>query len=126
MLTPNYTKEVKLDLLKDSSVTEAHKEKPRGQVVLELTYAPFREQSDFSGQLNGSARKDSTFDRGTSNISQTGAGMLLVNVQGASDVEGSRHNNPYVLIIFRGERKKSKVIIHEQFPFCVVIPLFPF
>ena len=108
---PNEVKEVTLDLLKDTSISDVNK-KHRGQLFLELTYAPFREDSlSFSGVLDGYSRKDSVMDRALSNISTTSAtGLLLVTVQGAQDVEGSRHNNPYVLIIFRGETKKSKVV----------------
>lgn len=111
MLVPNEAKEVTLDLLKDTGVSDVGK-KQRGQLFLELTYAPFREDNDsFSGILDGYSKKDSVMDRALSNISTTGAsGLLLVTVQGAQDVEGSRHNNPYALIIFRGETKKSKVV----------------
>lgn len=107
VLTPNVAKEVTLDLLKDTSISVPGNKKQRGQLFLELKYAPFREDSDSSsGTLD---RKQSIMDRAVSNISASGAGLLLVTVQGAHDVEGSKHNNPYVLIIFRGETKKSKV-----------------
>lgn len=115
MLAPNETKEVTLDLLKDTSImqSDAGNKKQRGQLFLELTYAPFREDNDsFSGLLDGYSRKDTEMDRAISNISTSGAGLLLVTVQAAQDVEGSRHNNPYVLVIFRGETKKSKVIFN--------------
>ncbi|KAL1553218.1 synaptotagmin-3-like [Salvia divinorum] len=116
-LVANEVKEVTLDLLKDTSISDANK-KQRGQLVLELTYALFREDNDsFSGSLNGYSRKDRVMDRAMSNTSTTGApGLLLVNVQGAQDVEGSRHNNPYVLIIFRGETKKSKMLRKTRNP----------
>ncbi|KAG6412708.1 hypothetical protein SASPL_125393 [Salvia splendens] len=116
-LVANEVKEVTLDLMKDTSISEANK-KQRGQLFLELTYAPFREDNDsFSGALNGYSRKDSVMDRAMSNTSTTGApGLLLVTVQGAHDVEGSRHNNPYVLIIFRGETKKSKMLRKTRNP----------
>lgn len=118
MLAPNETKEVTLDLLKDTSITsDAGNKKQRGQLFLELTYAPFREDNDsFSGLLDGYSRKDSMMDRAISNISTTGAGLLLVTVQAAQDVEGSRHNNPYVLVIFRGETKKSKMLKKTRDP----------
>lgn len=111
MLIPNEPKEVTLDLLKDTSVTDPNNKKQRGQLFLELKYAPFREDDSFSGLLDSYTRKDSIMDREPSNISTTGAGLLLVTVQGAHDVEGSRHNNPYVVLIFRGETKKSKVCL---------------
>ncbi|XP_047956116.1 synaptotagmin-3-like [Salvia hispanica] len=116
-LVPNEVKEVTLDLLKDTSISDVNK-KHRGQLFLELTYAPFREDSlSFSGVLDAYSRKDSVMDRALSNISATSAtGLLLVTVQGAQDVEGSRHNNPYVLIIFRGETKKSKMLRKTRNP----------
>ncbi|GER51268.1 calcium-dependent lipid-binding family protein [Striga asiatica] len=131
MLAPNEPKQVTLDLLKDTNITETHNKKQRGKILLELVYAPFREDSaNFSGLLEGFNREDSLFNRAPSNISQTGAGLLLVNVQGAHDVEGSRHNNPYVVIIFRGETKKSKVMMkktrnplwNEEFQFLLEEP----
>ncbi|KAH6804026.1 Calcium-dependent lipid-binding family protein [Perilla frutescens var. frutescens] len=118
-LAPNEMKEATLDLLKDTSIISDHgNKKHRGQLFLELTYAPFREDNDsFSGILDGGyMKKDSIMDRALSNISSTGAGLLLVTVQGAHDVEGSRHNNPYVLIIFRGETKKSKMVKKTRDP----------
>ncbi|XP_057798945.1 synaptotagmin-3 isoform X1 [Salvia miltiorrhiza] len=117
MLMPNEAKQVTLDLLKDTGISDVNK-KQRGQLFLELTYAPFREDNDsFSGILDGYSRKDSVMDRALSNISTTGAaGLLLVTVQGAQDVEGSRHNNPYALIIFRGETKKSKMMRKTRNP----------
>ncbi|GFP95988.1 synaptotagmin-3 [Phtheirospermum japonicum] len=117
LLTPNEPREATLDLLKDTNVTDPRNKKQRGRIVLELIYAPFREDSDgFSGLLDGYTRKDSVFDRAPSNLSQTGTGLLLVTVQGAHDVEGSRHNNPYVLVIFRGETKKSKMVRKTRNP----------
>ncbi|KAL1535983.1 synaptotagmin-3-like [Salvia divinorum] len=114
---PNEVKEATLDLLKDTSISDVNK-KQRGQLFLELSYAPFREDSiSFSGVLDGYSRKGSVMDRALSNISTTSAaGLLLVTVQGAQDVEGSRHNNPYVLIIFRGETKKSKMLRKTRNP----------
>ncbi|KAL6552842.1 hypothetical protein OROHE_008206 [Orobanche hederae] len=112
LLMPNEPKQVTLDLLKDTNIADPRNKKQRGQILLELTYAPFREDSDgVSGVLLDSyIRKDSLFDR------EMGSGLLLVTVQGAYDVEGSRHNNPYVLIIFRGETKKSKMMRKTRNP----------
>ncbi|KAL3649702.1 hypothetical protein CASFOL_006105 [Castilleja foliolosa] len=119
LLKPNEPKEATLDLLKDTNLTDPRNKKQRGHIVLELTYAPFREDSDgFSGLLEGYSIKDIVYDRAPSNLSQTGsgAGLLLVTVQGAHDVEGLRHNNPYVLLIFRGETKKSKMVRKTRNP----------
>ena len=38
-----------------------------------------------------------------------GAGLLSVKIQGATSVEGKRHSNPYAVMHFRGEKKKTKV-----------------
>ncbi|XP_073293313.1 synaptotagmin-3-like isoform X2 [Primulina huaijiensis] len=117
LLTPNVPTEATLDLLKDTSISAPRSKKLRGQILLELTYAPFREDLHiFSGILEGYGRKDSITDGASGNGSPKGAGLLLLSVQGAHDVEGSRHNNPYVLIIFRGETKKSKMIKRTRNP----------
>lgn len=109
-LTPNETKEVTLDLLKSINISEDKSKKQRGQIVLELTYAPFKDDIDlFSGPLSPYMRKKSGIDTKSGNSSPRGAGLLMVTVYGAQDVEGSRHNNPYVSIILRGEKRKSKV-----------------
>ncbi|KAL2525852.1 Synaptotagmin-3 [Abeliophyllum distichum] len=117
LLTPNETKELILDLLKNTSITDPQNKKQRGQITVELTYAPFRDfLESFSSCLDGIARNDSQLNRASSSVSPKGAGLLLLSVQGAQDVEGSRHNNPYVLVIFRGERKKSKMIRKTRNP----------
>lgn len=109
VLTPQEPKEFTLDLLKNTNISDPQK-KHRGKVVVELTYAPFREDSNgFSGLLDGFTRKESESDRPYGNESPSGAGVLMVTVQGAEDVEGEHHNNPYALVLFRGEAKKSKV-----------------
>ncbi|CAI9772993.1 unnamed protein product [Fraxinus pennsylvanica] len=117
LLTPNETKELVLDLLKNTSINDPQSKRQRGQITLELTYAPFRDDLEsFNGCLDGIARNDSLLNRASSSVSPKGAGLLLITVQGAQDVEGSRHNNPYVLVIFRGERKKSKMIRRTRNP----------
>ncbi|KAK2993120.1 hypothetical protein RJ640_021792 [Escallonia rubra] len=116
-LIPNETKEFTLDLLKNTDISDPHNRKQRGQIVVKLTYAPFREDSDkFSGPLDGFQRKESASDRADGNESPTGAGLLMVTIQGAQDVEGKRHNNLYALVLFRGEKKKSKMISRTHDP----------
>ncbi|KAA8534379.1 hypothetical protein F0562_031870 [Nyssa sinensis] len=116
-LTPHETQEFTLDLLKSTNISDPQNKKQRGRIVLELKYDPFREDSDgSSGPLDGYERKESGIDRGSGNESHSGAGLLLVTVQGAEDVEGERHNNPYALLLFRGEKKKSKMIRRTRDP----------
>lgn len=117
VLTPQEPKEFTLDLLKNTSISDPQKKKHRGKVVVELTYAPFREDSNgFSGPLDGLTGKESESDRPYGNESPSGAGVLMVTVQGAEDVEGEHHNNPYALVLFRGEAKKSKMMRKTRDP----------
>ncbi|XP_059669145.1 synaptotagmin-3-like [Cornus florida] len=118
-------------ILHDTSSSDPQSSKNRGTVVVELTYNPFKEDSDgSSGPLDADGRNESINDRALGNESPNGAGVLLVTVQGAEDVEGKHHNNPYALVLFRGERKKSKVIKktrdpiwNEEFQFMLEEPL---
>ncbi|KAA8539302.1 hypothetical protein F0562_025994 [Nyssa sinensis] len=117
LLMAHETKEFTLDLVKNTDISDSQTNKHRGQVVVELTYDPFKEDSDgFSGPLDGYGRKESGIDGGSSHESSSGAGLLLVTVQGAEDVEGERHNNPYALVLFRGEKKKSKIMRRTRDP----------
>lgn len=115
LLTPHETKEFTLDLLKHTDITDPKDKSQRGQIVVELTYVPFKEDScKFSAALSEKySRKDSEINQSFNENQETlgGAGLLSVMVQGAEDVEGERHNNPYALVLFRGEKKKTKVNI---------------
>jgi hypothetical protein len=118
LLTPYETKEFKLELLKNTNNNSPQNHRRRGHIELELTFVPFREDSvKFSGPLDGYERKESGVKRASDNEVEAGAGLLSVIVQGAEDVEGQRYNNPYALVLFRGERKKTKVILSSSFLF---------
>ncbi|KAK9059796.1 hypothetical protein SSX86_020500 [Deinandra increscens subsp. villosa] len=95
LLQPNETMEFTLDLLKNTNVADPNKKQQRGQIMLEMTYAPFKEDNDvLSGPLTPVNREnDVRFGGGT----PSGAGVLLVTVQGAEDIEGVHHNNPYAM-----------------------------
>lgn len=110
LLTPYETKEFTLDLLKDTNISDSQDKKKRGQIEAELTFVPFKENSlKFSGPLVAYGRKESSDDKPSDDGALSGAGLLLVMLQGAEEVEGQSHNNPYALVLFRGERKKTKV-----------------
>lgn len=116
-LTPYETKEFNLDLLKHTNIADPKDTKQRGTIVVELTYVPFKEDSSKLSSLSDKySRKESGTDKSSDEEILNGAGLLSVVVQGAEDVEGEDHNNPYALILFRGEKKKTKVnflfIIH--------------
>lgn len=102
-LTPDEPKEFTLNLLKNMDANDPQNEKPRGQIVLELTYKPFKEEEMSKGfEETQSVAKA---PEGT----PAGGGMLVVVVHEAQDVEGKYHTNPQVRILFRGEEKKTKV-----------------
>lgn len=102
-LTPDECKELTLDLLKNMNPNDPINEKSRGQLVVELTYKPFKGEDlpkdfDESGEVEKAPQ-------GT----PSGGGVLVVIVHEARDVEGKYHTNPYVRILFRGMQKKTKV-----------------
>ncbi|KAD2804808.1 hypothetical protein E3N88_38185 [Mikania micrantha] len=116
MLTPNETMELTLDLLKNTNIVDPHKKQQRGQIMLEMTYAPFKDDNEvFSGPLTPVKRENSV-GSGCESPSGFGAGVLLVTIQGAEDVEGEHHSNPYAMVIFRGETKKTKRIRRTRDP----------
>ena len=107
LLTPYETKELTLDLLKNMNPNDPHNKRNRGKIVLELTFNPFKEEHDrFSGFADEG--KNSIIRRPSTNLSSNG-GVLSVTIESAQDVEGKHHDNPYALLLFRGERKKTKV-----------------
>ncbi|TYH51242.1 hypothetical protein ES332_D10G259300v1 [Gossypium tomentosum] len=116
-LTPYETKEFKLDLLKHTDSYDPQDKKQRGKIVVELMYAPFRADSGkLDGTQDGYSRKESGFDRTSDSEVFGGAGLLSVLIQGAEDVEGERHNNPYAVAFFRGETKRTKMIKRTRDP----------
>ncbi|KAK4799848.1 hypothetical protein SAY86_025213 [Trapa natans] len=117
ILTPHSAKEFTLDLLENQNPNDPHNKKARGKLIVELKFVPFREEHRrFSGPLDTHVRNQS----GTPSISEdesfSGPGLLVVTVVGAQDVVGKNHNNPYAVILFRGERRRSKVIKRTQDP----------
>ncbi|KAK9018729.1 hypothetical protein V6N11_033776 [Hibiscus sabdariffa] len=117
LLTPNETKEFKLDLLKHTFMGDPADKKQRGNIVIELTYAPFREDTfKVESPRGGLGSKESSFERLSEAQVLTGAGLLSVMVQGAEDVDGVRHNNPYAVVRFRGEKKKTKKLKKTRNP----------
>ncbi|RZR88176.1 hypothetical protein BHM03_00015713 [Ensete ventricosum] len=103
-LTPDETKSLTLDLLKNLDPNDPQNDKSRGQIVLEVTYRPFKE---------GEVANDISDDEGDTlkppEGTPAGGGLLVVIVHEAQDLEGKHHTNPYVRILFRGDEKKTKV-----------------
>lgn len=125
-LQPNEAKEATLDLLESSKTNDSQKKKvQRGQIVVELMYAPFRDDSDafFNGSVGSFNMSESSADMASRNLSCRGAGLLMVTVRGAHNVEGNRHSNPYVVMFFRGEKKISKVSAVEYITYKILFSL---
>lgn len=116
-LTPYETKEFTLSLLKDTNISDSQEKKKRGQIEVELTFVPFKENSlKYIGPSDAYGRKESCNDEALDDGALRGAGLLSVLVQGAEEVEGQSHNNPYALVLYRGERKKTKMIKRTRNP----------
>lgn len=102
-LPPDEPKTMTLDLLKNMDPNDVQNDKMRGQIEVELTYKPFKEE-DMPKDPEDSSEVVKAPD-GTPD----GGGLLVVTVHEAQDVEGKHHTNPYVRLIFRGEERKTKV-----------------
>ncbi|KAJ6692880.1 CALCIUM-DEPENDENT LIPID-BINDING (CALB DOMAIN) FAMILY PROTEIN-RELATED [Salix purpurea] len=100
-LTPEEPKVLTLDLLKDMDLNDAQNEKSRGQLMVELTYKPFKEDDlnkSFKDQVEQKAPEGTP----------AGGGLLVVTIHEAQDVEGKHHTNPHARLLFRGEEMKTK------------------
>lgn len=119
LLKPYENKEFTLDLLKDTNINETPNKKPRGQIVVDLTFVPFKEDSlKFVGTSEGGyVRKESGIDVVSDDEVQEGAGLLSVVIQEADEVEGHHHNNPFAILTFRGEKKRTKVHFPLQYDY---------
>ncbi|RZC87136.1 hypothetical protein C5167_042065 [Papaver somniferum] len=109
-LTPEETKVLTLDLLKNMDPNDAQNEKSRGQIVVEVIYKPFKEE-DMPKDIEESNGVEKAPD-GT----PSGGGLLVIIVHEAQDVEGKHHTNPYVRITFRGEEGKTKHVKKNRDP----------
>ncbi|KAJ4979628.1 hypothetical protein NE237_010408 [Protea cynaroides] len=119
LLSPHEAKEFVLDLLKNvANPNDPQNKKRRGQIFVELTYNPFTEDNDhrFSGPLDGYVKKNSMRGMAQDDAVSNGPGVLLVTVRGAEDVEGKKHNNPFALLLFKGEKKKTKMLKKTRDP----------
>ncbi|XP_031742060.1 synaptotagmin-3 isoform X3 [Cucumis sativus] len=123
LLTPYESKELVLDLVKNTDINDTQNKKPRGKLTVELLFTPLREESMKYLENSISDVKEAE------NEVLEEAGVLSVTIQGAHGVEGEKHTNPYAVIHFRGERKKTKMmkktrdpLWNEEFPFMLEEP----
>ncbi|GMH11260.1 hypothetical protein Nepgr_013101 [Nepenthes gracilis] len=129
-LIPSETTEFTLDLHKNTNLNDPRNKKPRGKLMVELTFSPLKHESDsFKDIEDGFGTTVSQKESTSVDASLSEAGVLLVTIIGAEDVEGDHHTNPYSQIIFEGEKKKTKIIHksrdprwNEQFQFMIEEP----
>lgn len=105
-INPGEKKVFNLDLIKNSNIVmDVPEKKQRGKLELDLRYVPFRDESlkyRNDVQDEKSSEDDDEF--------LSNAGLLSVAIQSAKDVEGKKiYTNPYALVLFRGEKKRTKV-----------------
>lgn len=116
LLTAHETKEFTLDLLKNLNPNDPHNKKPRGKITMQLTFVPFVEEIEsFSEPSDRNLRKDSIGNEHEI-PSMSRGGLLVVTVVGAEDVEGKHHNNSYALVLFKGEKRKTKSLKKTRDP----------
>lgn len=104
-LTPEEPKTLTLDLLKNLNPDDVQNEKARGQLVLDVNYKPFKDDQVPTNIEDADAVQKAP--EGTPD----GGGLLVIIVHEGQDLEGKNHTNPSVRLLFRGEEKRTKVII---------------
>eukprot|EP00262_Sarcandra_glabra_P006224 TRINITY_DN1834_c0_g1_i1.p1 TRINITY_DN1834_c0_g1~~TRINITY_DN1834_c0_g1_i1.p1 ORF type:complete len:487 (-),score=102.01 TRINITY_DN1834_c0_g1_i1:223-1683(-) len=109
-LTPDEPKTLTLDLLKNMDPNDPQNEKSRGQLVVEVTYKPFKEE------MTNEYNEDSSAVEKAPEGTPSGGGLLVILIHEAQDVEGKYHTNPYARILFRGEEKKTKHVKKNRDP----------
>ncbi|MBA0775161.1 hypothetical protein Gotri_010322 [Gossypium trilobum] len=109
-LTPDEPKVLTLVLLKTLNPNDPQNDKPRGQLVIELVYKPFKED-EMLDDIDDSGMKEKA-PEGT----PAGGGLLVIIVHEAQDLEGKYHTNPHVRLLFKGEERKTKRIKKNRDP----------
>ncbi|KAK0582656.1 hypothetical protein LWI29_028204 [Acer saccharum] len=109
-LTPEEPKVMTLELLKNMDLNDVQNEKSRGQITVELTYKPFKEEDIPKG-----FEESQEVPKAPENT-PPGGGVLVVIVHEAQEVEGKHHTNPYVRVLFRGEERKTKHVKKNRDP----------
>ncbi|XP_058780908.1 synaptotagmin-2-like isoform X2 [Vicia villosa] len=99
-----------LELLKNMDLSDAQNEKSRGQIVVEVTYKPFKEED-----LDKSFNRIESLQKAPEGT-PIGGGLLVVIVHEGEDIEGKYHTNPHVRLIFKGEERKTKSMKKSRDP----------
>ncbi|KAJ3692807.1 hypothetical protein LUZ60_011902 [Juncus effusus] len=111
-LKPEEPKTLTLTLLKTLDPTDSQNDKNRGQLVIEATFKPFKEDKlpkELLDEVSGEVAKAPEW-------TPPGGGLLVVCLHEANDLEGKHHTNPYAKVIFKGEEKKTEVVKKNRDP----------
>jgi Ca2+-dependent lipid-binding protein len=111
-LVPEETKSLTLDLVKNMDLNDPANHKQRGNITLELTYKPFKEED--MADINEDDEEEEA-EKAPEGLPD-GAGLLVVIIHEAEEVEGKHHTNPFVRIVFKGEEKRTKPIKKNRDP----------
>ncbi|KAL4575470.1 hypothetical protein LXL04_022314 [Taraxacum kok-saghyz] len=109
-LTPEESKTLTLDLLKNTDPNDHQNDKSRGQIVIELTYKPFGED-----QMPTDVEQVSAMQKAPVGTPE-GGGLLVVIIHEGEDLEGKHHTNPSVRVLFHGEEKRTKTMKKNRDP----------
>ncbi|CAL5205698.1 unnamed protein product [Lathyrus oleraceus] len=104
------TKVFTLELLKNMDPSDTQNDKSRGQIVIEVTYKPFKEED-----LDKSFNRMESLQKAPEGT-PIGGGLLVVIVHEGQDIEGKYHTNPHVRLIFKGEERKTKSMKKSRDP----------
>lgn len=100
-----------LELLKSMNPNDPHNKRSRGQIIVELTYKPFKEDDNSVRDYENATEVDTAPES-----TPEGGGLLVVIVHEAEDVEGKHHTNPYVTLLFMGDERKTKRVKKNRDP----------
>ncbi|KAL8245245.1 hypothetical protein R6Q59_011503 [Mikania micrantha] len=109
VLKPHEKKELTVGLVKNLDSSDIRKRKPRGSITVELTFVPFVEDGmPLNGPIDFYMRKETVSKKlGSPFVNRPG--LLSVTVISATSVEGKHHNNPFALVVFKGDTRKTKL-----------------
>ncbi|CAL5205795.1 unnamed protein product [Lathyrus oleraceus] len=109
-LTPNEPNELTLKLLKTIEPNDPENEKSRGELVVEVTYKPFKED-----ELSKNAEDTNAIEKAPEGTPASG-GLLVIIIHEAEDLEGKHHTNPFARLLFKGEERKTKHVRKNRDP----------
>ncbi|KAJ0670959.1 putative C2 domain, synaptotagmin-like mitochondrial-lipid-binding domain, C2 domain superfamily [Helianthus annuus] len=116
VLKPNEKKELTIGLVKNLDSNDPRNRKPRGSITVELTFVPFVDDTaSLNGPIDLYMRKQTVSKKlGSSFVNR--AGLLTVTIISAKSVEGKHHNNPFALVVFKGDKRKTKILKKTRDP----------